>query len=117
MRPGTEQPAFVIIVFGLSLAINMQPDALAFLYIDRSSLVMTLCAVVVTGLLVYRNLLFAVLVCGLVFATNQPPELLELLQVSGLVLRKTLYALMFAPIFIGLFGMNANASNTRPVAP
>ena len=114
MRPGPARIAFVIIVIGLSLAINVHGDALAFLYIDRDALVMTLAAVVATGLVVYRNLLFAVLVFGLVFAINQPPELLNALQISGGILRQTLMSLALAPILLSLLGFRLD---TRPVAP
>jgi hypothetical protein len=114
MRPGTARAAFVFIVLGLSLAINVNGDALAFLYIDRKALILTLAAVVLAGLIVYRNLLFATLVCGLVFATNQPPELLEAIRVSGDILRQTLAGLLLAPMFLGLMGFS---SNIRPAAP
>ena len=42
MKPGVARLTFVVIVLGLSGVINMEKDALAFLYIDRDSLVMTL---------------------------------------------------------------------------
>ena len=47
----------------------------------------------------------------MIFAVCQPPELYELLPLNVDVLNKTLWALTFAPVFMGLMGFNPN---TRP---
>ena len=113
MAPGRAQMTFASIVLSLAIVINFEQSALTFFYIDRQSLVMTLAAVVIAGLLVYRNLLFIVLVCGLVVAVNTPADFYHRLAPDNNILHDTLLIITFGPMFLRLLGFG---TDTRPAA-
>ena len=119
MAPGRAQITFSSIVLSLAIVINFDKSALTFFYIDHESLVMTLAAVVIAGLLVYRNLLFVVLVIGLAFAVNLPSDFYHRFAPDRGILHDTLLIITFAPMFLRLLGVGVCKkqgafANTRP---
>ena len=112
----TDNPARYIMVFitvMLSVSINIGQHTPLSQNFDRSYLVLTLLAIVITGLLANRHLFFIVLVGGLAFAINLPQELLRQYYVHPDLLLATLVAVILAPAFLKFGGF---ASDTREIA-
>ena len=92
--------SFIIIM--LSIGINLGQHILDRLNVDRNTLLITLIAMVVAGLVAQRHLLFITLVGGLTVAINLPPEFLIQNYVSPDLLFATLVAVIIAPFALRL---------------
>jgi len=65
---------FTFLMFFLTIAVNLEDNVLARLGFQRNYLLMTLIAVVVTGLLAHRRLFLIVLVLFLSIGANMPAD-------------------------------------------
>jgi hypothetical protein len=90
----------IFLVVVLVLAVNTPEGFLVRLGFDPNILMITLIALVITGLVAQRNLALVVLVVLLIVGANLPPETAESLGVNPDYLLATLIGLVLAPIVI-----------------
>lgn len=87
----------VFLILFLSTTINLPHGILDHLGLQKSYLMATLSAIVITGLIVHRTLLLIVLVVGLALCANMPESFLLEHGVHRDYLLATLMALVLIP--------------------
>lgn len=92
------------LILAMTVGINVGQHLLEKLNIDRNYLIITLIALVVSGLIAHTKLFFIVLIIALTGAINLPPEMLAQYGVNPDVLFATLLAVIVAPTASKLLG-------------
>lgn len=97
-RPGIVKIILIFVVMVMTVAINLEDNFIARLGFDSNYLVITLVAVVFTGLLAYRDLMLIVLVLFLSIGANMPEEFMQNLHIDRDYLTGVLIAIVIVPI-------------------
>ena len=104
-KAGILKTILLFIVMLMTVAINMQDNFIARLGFDTNYLLVTLVAVVFTGLLAYRNLLLIVLVLFLCVGANMPADFMQNLGIDRDYLTGILVAVVLVPVIGKIFGI------------
>ncbi|MAM69524.1 MAG: hypothetical protein CMP91_00080 [Gammaproteobacteria bacterium] len=100
---------FYALVLFLTVGVAFSQTLLERIGLEPDYLLITLGAIVITGLLVYRGLLLVLLVAGLSVALNLPTELLQQYSIDRDILIVVLILMIVFPI--GAKGMGRPSFN------
>lgn len=89
---------FIFVVFMMSIAVNAEDNVLARLGLDGNYLLMGLVAMVLTGLVMHRDLMLIVLVLLLSIGANLPADLMHNFGVDRDYFVGALGAIVLIPI-------------------
>ena len=92
--------AFVFFVFFITIAVNSQDNVIARLGFDHQYLLITLVALVVTGLIAHRRMMLIVLVLFMSIGANMPEGILMTFGIERDFLTGGLIAVVLGPGFV-----------------
>jgi hypothetical protein len=97
---GTLRFALVFFVLFITIVVNSQDNVLARMGFDSNYLLMTLVALVITGLIAHRRLMLIVLVFFMSIGANMPEGFMLSFGIERDILTGGLVALVLGPGFV-----------------
>lgn len=94
---------FIFLVLFITTAINVEDNVIARLGFEPTYLVMTLVAVVITGLVMHRNLMLVVLILFLSVGANMPAAVMSNFGIDRDILTSILAAIIILPFIARMF--------------
>ena len=95
--PSSIKTALVFFVVFIAITVNLQDNMIARMGFDSTYLMMTLIAVIFTGLLVHRSSMLIILVLFLSIGANMPGDFMLSLGINRDYLAWALAAVIIAP--------------------
>ena len=102
----TGKGLLIFLMVVITIAVNVGDNAMARLGFDQDYLLITLFAIVITGLIMHRHLFLVVLVLFLSIGANMPADFMLNFGIDRDLFVGALVAIVFAPILMRIMGVD-----------